>query len=271
MNDSPIINTNPFNANVIEVTKNKLYFHFINIEDYYEAFKEFINESITSIWNGVLGDNDLDDVLIEIKDWFDGKDYKKKAGFIAEFFCHLYMKSLGYEQHFIFQNLEDKGSMKKGFDGLYQLNDEMWIYESKSSLHTTQDASHNSNIGEAYNDIDKKLQGKKLDNNYKPISPWNNAINHASLLQVSPDKSLIENLNSFKKRFNRKDFENIKNFNVIPSSTIFLEDKWTTIDYDDLKVKLERLIKKYKYKKMNILCINKKSIESFIGYIDGKI
>jgi hypothetical protein len=271
MNSSPIINTNPFNANVIEVTKNKLYFHFIDIEDYYEAFREFINESITSIWNGILGDNDLDDVLIEIKDWFDGKDYKKKAGFIAEFFCHLYMKSLGYEQHFIFQNLEDKGSMKKGFDGLYQFNDEMWIYESKSSLHTTQDASHNSNIGEAYNDIDKKLQGKKLDNNYKPISPWNNAINHASLLQVSPDKSLIENLNSFKKRFNRKDFENIKNFNVIPSSTIFLEDKWTTINHDDLKVKLERLIKKYKYKKMNILCINKKSIESFIGYIDGKI
>lgn len=265
------MNTNPFNVNVIEVSKNKLYFHFINIKDYDKTFKEFINESITSIWNGILGDNDLDDVRIEIKNWFDGKDNKKKAGFIAEFFCHLYMKSLGYEQHFIFQNLEEQGSMKKGFDGLYQLNNEMWLYESKSSLHTTVNASHNLNIGEAYNDIDKKIQGKKLDSNNNPISPWSNAMYHASLSQVKQDKSLIENLNLFKKRFNKKDFENIKNFNVIPSSTIFLEDKWTTIDDDDLKVKLERLIKKYKYKKMNILCINKKSIENFIGYINGKI
>lgn len=263
--------TNPFDVNVIEITKDKLSFHFINIEDYDEAFKEFINESITSIWNGILGDNDLDDVRIEIKNWFDGKDNKKKAGFIAEFFCHLYMKSLGYEQHFIFQNLEEQGSMKKGFDGLYQLNNEMWLYESKSSLHTTENASHNSNIGEAYNDIDKKIQGKKLDSNNNPISPWSNAMYHASLSQVKQDKSLIENLNLFKKRFNKKDFENIKNFNVIPSSTIFLEDKWTTIDDDDLKVKLERLIKKYKYKKMTILCINKKSIESFIRYVNGKI
>lgn len=255
----------------MEVIRDKLSFHFINIEDYDEAFKKFINESITSIWNGILGDNDLDDVLIEVKNWFDGKDDKKKAGFIAEFFCHLYMKSLDYEQHFIFQNLEEQGSMKKGFDGLYQLNDEMWLYESKSSLHTTEDANHNSNIGEAFHDIDKKLQGKKLDSNNNPISPWNNAISHASLLQVNPDKSLIENLSSFKKRFNKKDFNNIKNFNVIPSSTIFLEDNWTAIDHDDLKNKLQKLIKNYEYKKMNILCINKKSIESFIRYIDEKI
>ncbi len=262
---------NPFDVNVIEITKDKLSFHFINIEDYNDIFKEFINESIASIWNGILGDNDLDDILIEVKNWFNGKDNKKKSGFIAEFFCHLYMKYLGYEQHFIFQNLEEQGAMKKGFDGLYQLNEEMWLYESKSSLHTTQNANHNSNIGEAFHDIDKKLQGKKLDNNDKPISPWNNAINHASLLQVKQDKSLIENLNSFKKRFNKQDFENIKNFNVIPSSTIFLEDKWATIDNNDLKIKLERLIKDYKYKKMNILCINKKSIESFMRYVDEKI
>lgn len=264
-------NKNYFDVNKIEVIKDKLYFHFINIEDYNEVFKNFISESITSIWSGILGDTDLDNVLIEVKNWFDGKDDKKKAGFIAEFFCHLYINSLGYKQYFLFANLEESSSMKKGFDGVYQLNDEMWLYESKSSLHTTRDASHNSNISEAYHDISKKVQGKKLDSNNNPISPWNNAVNHASLVQVDPDKTLIKNLEILKKRFNKKDFENIYNFNIIPSSTIFLEDRWVKIDCDDLKIKLDELIKKYEYKRMNILCINKKSIECFIRYINERV
>ena len=32
---------NPFDVNVIEITKDKLSFHFINIEDYNDIFKEF--------------------------------------------------------------------------------------------------------------------------------------------------------------------------------------------------------------------------------------
>lgn len=203
-----------------------------------------------------------------MQNWFYKKDENKKAGFVAEFFCHLYMKELDFEQHFIFQNLEEQGSMKKGFDGLYQLNEEMWIYESKSSLSTTKVSNHNKNIGEAFHDIDKKLQGKKFDSNKKPISPWNNAVNHASLLQVNPNKTLIDNLNIFKKRFVKKDFENIKNFNVIPSSTIYLESGWNKIDNIDLETKLKKLIKDYEYKKMNIICINKKSIDNFIRYIN---
>lgn len=258
-----------FNAHVVEIISNKLSFHFINIENYDGRFKKIMDESITSIWNGVLGDDDLEVVKLELKNWFVDKDYKKKAGFIAEFFCHLYMKFLKYEQHFIFQNLEEQGSMKKGFDGLYQLNNEMWLYESKSSLHTTTSANHNSNIGEAFHDIDKKLQGKKLDQHGNPISPWRNAVSHASQVQVNPSMTLINNLIKFKNDFMKKDFENIKNFNVIPSSTIFLEDKWAIIDNDDLKDKLKKLTDKYEYKKMNVLCINKKSVDNFIRYING--
>lgn len=262
------MNINPFDSRLIEIKKNKLSFHFINIEDYDSKLKELLDKGIASIWNGVLGDDDIEIVKIELQNWLDKKDEKKKAGFVAEFFCHLYMKYLNFEQHFIFQNLEDQGSMKKGFDGLYQLNNEMWLYESKSSLSTTDGANHNSNISDAFNDIDKKLQGKKLDSKGIPISPWNNAVNHASLYQVNPKKSLIENLNDFKKRFLKKDFEKIKNFNVIPSSTIYLEGNWTQINIIELEKKLKNLIKDYEYKKMNIICINKKSVENFIRYLN---
>lgn len=259
-----------FDSNVIEIVNNKLTFHFINIENYDEAFKNFINSKIVSIYDTTFDEKDIELVKIQIKEWFDEKsaDANKKAGFIAEFMCHLYINYLNFEQHFLFANLEEKGSMKKGFDGLYKLEDEMWIYESKSSIATTKTANHNSNIGEAYRDVRDKLNGTKTNQFGNPISPWENAVHHAEIAKIKDNKTLIENLKEFRNRFIQKDFENIKNFNVIPSSTIFLEDRYSVIDNDDLKDKLEELIKKYDYKKMNVLCINKKSVNDFIGYIN---
>jgi hypothetical protein len=248
----------------------KLSFHFLSIRDYDDNFKKLIDENISSICNGILGDNDIDIIKIELKRWFDGKDNSKKSGFVAEFFCHLYMKQLNFEQHFLFRNLEETNSMKKGFDGVYVFQDEMWLYESKSSLSTTLDATHNSNIGEAFRDINKKLNGTKLDIKKNPIDPWTNAINHASLQQVNPNKTLIVNLNEFKKKFFKNDYEDIKNFNVIPSSTIYLESNWIEILQSDLEKKLNKLTKNYNYKKMMIVCVNKKSFNDFIKYIDGK-
>jgi len=259
-----------FDVKVINVNSNKLVFHFINIGDYSEDFKSLVDSYIVSIYNSTYDADEILDVKNLIKKWFEGKksDENKKAGYVAEFICHLYINQLNYEQHFLFENLEELGSMKKGFDGLYQKDDEMWLYESKSSLSTTLSANHNSNIGEAYRDIRDKVKGKKTNNMGDPITPWANAVHHANNAQVDDSKTLIDNLKELRKRFNRKDFENIENFNVIPSSTIFLEDRWKTIDNDDLVKKLTKLTVKYKYKNMNILCINKKSINSFIRYIN---
>lgn len=260
-----------FDSNVVEIIKDKLNFHFINIENYDEAFKSFIDSKIVSIYNSTFDDKDIELIKIQIREWLaeKSKDEKKKAGFVAEFMCHLYINNLKFEQHFLFANLEEKGSMKKGFDGLYKLDEEMWIYESKSSISTTDKANHNSNIGEAYRDIKAKLAGTKTNTHGNPISPWENAVHHAEVAKVINNKTLIENLKEFRNRFITKNFEDIKNFNIIPSSTIFLEDAYSTIDNDDLKDKLEKLIiKKYDYKKMNVLCINKKSVDDFIGYIN---
>jgi hypothetical protein len=259
-----------FDATVINIDTDKLIFHFINIEDYDEPFKQLIDSYIVSIYDSTFNDEDILLVKQQLKDWFEEKksDENKKAGFVAEFICHLYINQLDYEQHFLFTNLEEQGSMKKGFDGLYQMDNEMWLYESKSSLSTTIRANHNSNISEAYRDIRDKLQGKKVNKHGNPISPWSNAINHTSVANIDDNETLIQNLKEFRNRFINKDFENIKNFNVIPSSTIFLEDKWGNINSSDLEIKLKSLASKYEYKKMNVICINKKSINSFIRYIN---
>ncbi len=254
-----------FNSHVIEIVSNKLTFHFINIKDYDKAFKDFVDNQIVSIYDSTFDTTDIALVKEQIKQWFKEKksDENKKAGFIAEFICHLYINQLNFEQHFLFANLEEVGAMKKGFDGVYKFGDEMWLYESKSSLATTIGANHNSNIGDAYRDIRDKLNGTK------ELNPWGNAVHHAEIAKIDNNGTLIENLKKFRNRFIKNNHENIEYFNVIPSSTIFLEDKWTTIDNDDLKEKLEKLIDRYEYKKMNVLCINKKSVDDFIRYING--
>lgn len=252
----------------IDVISENLKIHYLDIGDYDNDIILAIKNNIAKICNGIAGDQDIDVLKIEIKNWFVGKDDSKKHGFIAEFFCHLYLNQLNFEQHFLFKNLEETKSMKKGFDGLYQFEDEIFLYESKSSLPTTATATHNSNIGEAYRDLRDKLNGSKLDVHGNPIDPWSNAVNHASLQQINPNKTLIQNLGDFKKQFLKGSFRNIKNFNVIPSSTIYLGTRWTCIDRADLKTKLTGLVKKYEYKKINILCINKKAVDCFINYIN---
>ena len=50
-----------------------------------------IDNNILSMCNGILGDNDIEMLKEEIKRWFQDKDPTKIIGFIAEFFCHLYL------------------------------------------------------------------------------------------------------------------------------------------------------------------------------------
>jgi hypothetical protein len=255
------------NSKVIRIS-NEVTFHFLSIHDYNDNIKNIINENLVAICDGILSDTELSLVKKQLLIWFDGKDESKKIGFIAEFFCHLYMKQLNYKQHFLFKNLEENNSMKKGFDGLYQYEDEIWLYESKSSLPTTLTAKHNSNIGEAFRDISKKISGQKKDKKGNPIDPWDNAINHASMININPDLSLLKNLRNFKKRFYDNEYEKIDNFNVIPSSTIYLGDRWEEINSNELQLNLEKLLKKYNFKKMNVICLNKKSVDEFINFLN---
>lgn len=239
--------------------------HFLNVSNYSKELLCAIQLEIGKIWNGDLdGDDEIDTIKLEIKELFNGKSLEQKHGLVSEFICHLYLRSCGFGQHFLFRNLEERG-MKKGFDGLYLINDEYWIYESKSTLPTTLSDTHNGNISTAYNDLKHKIEGKKIKNN-----PWKNAYTHATSRSIKENITLSQTLKSFSTDYIKKKYHSISGFNVIPSSTIYLDSRWSIIDTDDLKLKIESLIKNYTCKGLNVICLNKKSIADFINFIDGK-
>ena len=154
--------------------------------------------------------------------------------------------------------------MKKGFDGLYMQTGEYWIYESKSTLPTTKDGTHNANVSEAYNDLKKKIEGVNHANN-----PWKNAYSHVMNRAIKENATLSQTLKSFSNDYAKDKYHSIYKFRVIPSSTIYLGDRWVPIDADDLKVKIQNLVKRYTCAQITVLCLNKKAIDDFIAFING--
>ena len=240
-------------------------FYFLDIENYSNEFIQLIDSEICKIWDGDEDkESDINVVKSQIKNLLDKKDKNKKHGLIAEFICHLFLRSLEYNQHFLFQNLEES-SMKKGFDGLYKKDGEMWLFESKSSY--TKDSSHEKRIKEAYNDLLNKVEGNNTKN--PGYNPWRNAYNHANIRSVKYDETIIKSLSNLSKMYSQKEYSKIDEFNIMPSSTIYLGDEWCQINVSSLTEKLKEDITGYRYKKIHIICVNKKDINSFIDYING--
>lgn len=252
---------NIFGETQIKLSK-RINLNFINIENYSIELFSLINNEIAKIWDGDLDDNDCETVKLEFKNWLTNKKPAQKCGFISEFICHLYLRYQKYEQHFLFRNLEERGP-KKGFDGIFMNNSEFWVYESKCTLPGTKVLDHNVNIGNAYNDINKKISGKNNKNN-----PWKNAYTHSNSFSINRNQSLVNALRDLSKRYIRKDFEIIDKYNVIPSSIIYMDSKFDLIDNAELKKSLNNLLKKYTAKKIDVICINKKSIDDFIKFIE---
>ena len=244
----------------------KITLHFISIESYSPRLKNYIESNINKIWNGdneiIESINDIKITKTELKNLLDKKSDLQKNGIVSEFICHLYLLSNHFKQHFLFSNLEEKG-MKKGFDGLYGIDNEFYIYESKSSLETTIDATHNSNISEAYNDLKKKIEGMNTTND-----PWKNAYHHSTLRSVNFNDTISKTLKKLSKDYVEKKFEKIESHNLIPSSTIFLGTRYIPIDKEDLIDKMSKLTKSYNFKHLNVLCLNKNTIQNFIDYLN---
>ena len=96
-------------------------FYFLNIENYSKEFIQLMDSEICKIWNGdEEQESDITLVKLQIKNFIKNKSEKQKHGIVAEFICHLFLRSIDYKQHFLFQNLEE-ASLKKGFDGLYNV------------------------------------------------------------------------------------------------------------------------------------------------------
>jgi len=254
-----------FKSNSFDVEHKKIsngnYLHLINIEEIDSKLESLIDKSIVTICEGKT-DTDLSVIKKRLIHFLITKNGNyTEMGAIAEFFTHLYLNEIGFEQECLFFNLEE-GSIKKGFDGYYSRANEEWIYESKSGSISTKNISHHGKIKEAYGDLQKTIAGKKKNN------PWQNAYNHASHMDVASSLGIRKNLKKLSEDFINRQYHDIKNFNIIPGSTIFLDGKWKHLNSVKLEKKIKKIITKFKFKKIHIVCVNKKSLKLFWDYLN---
>ncbi len=256
------IEKNTFESEKLELC-NENYLHIIHISEITDSIKTLIDQDIVSICEGDSGAS-LDIIKKRLIKFLKPKiNSETEKGAIAEFFMHLYLRSIGFKQEFLYLNLEEE-SIKKGFDGYYSYDGEEWIYESKSGSSDSIDITHNGKIGNAYHDLKGKISGNTKNN------PWQNAYSHASSIDVASAKDLRKNLKKLSEEFTDEKYHNIKDFNIIPSSTIFFEENMETIDSNTLYSNIERLIKNYEFRKINIICLNKGTKRMFWNYLNGK-
>lgn len=233
--------------------------HIIDIQYIDNNLKALIDKYITNIWQG----NRVIDIKIiknQILKFLKPKTEDTQIGAVAEFFIHLYLNVLKYKQECLFKNLEE-GSIKKGFDGYYSIGTEEWIAESKSGYSSTKGISHKDKIKEAYDDLTKKISGKTSND------PWANALNHADLGAVGASDNIKSNLQRLSIDFTNKTYCDVKNFNIIPCSTIFLCDNWNPESKKSTIDQIKRKLNDLKYKKIIVICINKKSLKLFMNYL----
>jgi hypothetical protein len=251
--------SNNFNVTLCKLT-NDNYLHLLDIEEIDSKFTNFLDQKISEICEGYT-DTPLNIIKIRLIKFLKTKrNSGLEIGAIAEFFTHLYLNEIGFKQEFLFFNLEE-GSIKKGFDGYYSFINEEWIYESKSGSIETKKISHSGKIKEAYNDLVKTIAGKKKNN------PWQNAYSHASQIDVHTNSSIRANLKKLSNEFVLEKYHDIKDFNVIPGSTLFLEEKFQTHDPKNMNNIFQDQILKFNFKKIQIICVNQKSVDIFWDYL----
>lgn len=233
--------------------------HILNIENISDEFKTLIDDNLVSIYKGTR-DIDLKLTKVKMFNFLDSKHHNTKMGAIAEFFIHLYLGTNNFKQECLMDNLEE-GSIKKGFDGYYSKEDDEWLMESKSGSISTANISHGKKITEAYNGLKSLLSGGSTNN------PWDNAYNHASHRDVGARDSIVKNIQTLSDEFDSGVFYEIKNFNIVPSATIFYNGSMS-IDTNEIIEKLKPLVNTFEFKKIEVICISKKSLDLFIDYLN---
>lgn len=228
--------------------------YVINVNENSQELSDYISKYIISICEGDSGSqlaNVKRDLLVFLNR---KKDSTTRMGAVAEFFVHLILNSYDYKQECLFLNLEEN-SIKKGFDGYYSKDNEEWIMESKSGMITTSNISHPLKIKEAYDDLKEKLRGNTINN------PWKNAYNHASHIDVRTNKTIRTHIKAMSDNFSNSSFAEISEFNIIPASTIFLNNEWIDLDIPTLISEISTKINGFNYKNLKLICITKVAVE----------
>lgn len=241
---------------VTQISEGNIKISVFDVDVITNELKQFIDQNIHQICLGETGD--LATIKLELRRRIERwDDQNKKIGSIAEFFVHLYLKYCGYKQECLFFNLEE-GSLKKGFDGLYSIENEFWFVESKSGMISTNSITHASKIREAYNDLKAKITTDTSNN------PWLNAYNHAKV--VDTKKKLRDNLKRLSDDFINHRYQQIDDKNIIPCATIFLNGIWQPQNHKQIIQSIQN-ISILQGKSIHVICITQKSYEMFMQYL----
>lgn len=240
--------------------ENNIKVSVFDVKEITDELKQFIDENIYQICRGESGD--LSTIKLDLKRRLDGWDdryNKNKMGAIAEFFVHLYLNYCGYRQECLFFNLEEN-SLKKGFDGLYSMDDDLWFMESKSGSINTNGITHASKIREACNDIKTKITTNVSNN------PWLNAYNHARI--VGTKRELRDKLKQLSEDFINQKYQTIDNKNIIPCATIFLNGIWQEQNHEEI-IETVKNIQMLEGRNIHIICITQNSYQMFMRYLES--
>lgn len=141
------------------------------------------------------------------------KDPRINSGFAAEFFLICILRDNEFAQQFCYRNLEEN-SAKKGFDGLYARDGEMWLVESKST-HTAGN-THQTTITRAYDGITDQLDGNTSND------PWENAASHVK--NATSNMSLVARLEQYSIDYMSGNYRKLSDSNLIIGSTVVNEN-----------------------------------------------
>lgn len=238
--------------------------HILKVNLYDDKLISLINKYLVKICEG---DNSQEIIKVKkrLLKFIESKQETTKMGAIAEFFIHLYLNDSNYKQEFLFFNLEET-SIKKGFDGVYTKENEMYIIESKSGDESTKNISHISKLKEAYSDLKKYFDGSSQKGNN---NPWRNAYNHASHSDIKANDSLRKQIRELANLYDDSKYGTIEEYNIIPCSTIFLSNNWNEQFITDL-LKSTNELKGFEAKKVDLIILTKLKILNFINFLNSE-
>lgn len=242
----------------LEVGRN---LHVLKVNIYDEKLIGLINKYLVKVCEG----EDLEDVQRvkrRLLKFISTKHENTKMGAIAEFFIHLYLNDCNYKQEFLFFNLEET-SIKKGFDGVYTKGEEMYILESKSGSESTDGISHLNKIKEAYTDLRKYFDGSSDKGNN---NPWRNAYNHASHSDIKAKDTLKKQIRKLANLYDDELYGDIEDYNIIPCSTIFLNNEWNDEFIDKFLSSIDQL-EFLTAKNIDVIILTKLRLSNFIDFL----
>lgn len=232
----------------------------IDVPEIDSDVKRLMDDNLVPICEGATN-SDISLIKADLIQLFEGKDSNWMMGAIAEFFMHLYIRTLNYKQEFLYRNLEEN-SIKKGFDGLFSKENAFWLMESKSGYIDSIGISHASKVKEANEDLRKKVAGIDQSNN-----PWRNAYNHACNINVNASDTLRNDLKKLSDDFRTENFRDINKFNTIPCGTIFLDGSWMPSDIQQITQNINDMKDSLHGKNVLVICMTQNTIDMFLDYI----